>query len=81
MSTAIDDLNAAIAAIQISVTNLQATAATVVADIQTLIAAGNDDAAIEAAVANLKTSGASLDAANASLIAAEPPAPTPPAQG
>lgn len=73
---AIDDLNAAVTAIQTSVTNLQATAATVVADIQALIAAQgqNNDQAIEDAVAKLTASGAALDKANSDLTAAEPPA-------
>ena len=72
MSQALDDLNAAVAALQTSVTNLQATANTVVADIAALVAAGNDSAAIEAAVAKLKDSGTALDAANAALTASEP---------
>ena len=75
MSQALDDLNAAVAALQTSVTNLQATANTVIADIAQLVAAGNDSAAIEAAVAKLKDSGTALDAANAALTASEPPPP------
>jgi hypothetical protein len=71
---AIDDLTAEVSAIETEITNLQATATLVVADINALIAAGNDSAAIEAIVARLKVSGANVDAANAAMTAVLPPA-------
>lgn len=61
---AIDDLNTAVAAVQ-------AAATAAVTDIQNLVAAGNQDAAIETAVTTLNGIATNLQAAVA------PPAPPP----
>lgn len=73
--SALDDLNTEESALATSVASIQTTVTATVAAIQALTAAvgNNDDAGVEAAVANLKGLGTALDAANTALSAALPP--------
>jgi predicted nucleic acid-binding Zn-ribbon protein len=74
MANSIDDLNAAVANISTAVADYTAAVSAEIAAIQAANQSGSNDAAIEAAVTNLKSLTATLKSDTA---AAQPPTPVP----
>ncbi len=75
MANSIDDLNSAVADLTTAVNDYTTAVAAEIAAIQAANNSGANDAAIEAAVANVK---ALTDALKADTAAAQPPTPVPP---